>query len=66
MSYIMTAKEGNSFNRIHGYENTRCPKRVDYDRVRNVFNKLNGTLAYQNGCKVTEDSIKKVQERLDS
>lgn len=66
MSYIMTRNEGNSFNRIHGYESSRYPERVDYDRVRNIFNKLKGSLAYENGMVVTEDQIKKVQERLDS
>lgn len=66
MTYIMTRDEGNSFNRVHGYEGTRYPKRVDYDRVRNIFNKLNDTLAYENGCKVSEEAFKKVQERIDS
>lgn len=61
---LMTRKEGNSFNRIHGYESTSYPERVDYDRVRNIFNKLDGALAYYNGMLVTDEQIKRVQERL--
>lgn len=66
MSYMMTRDEGNSFNRVHGYEGTRLPQRVDYDRVRNIFDRLRGTLAYENGRPVSEDQIKVVQERLSS
>lgn len=65
---IMSREEGNSLNRIIGYENCREPERVDFDRVRNIFYKMaksgSDTLAYHNGAKVSEDIIKRVSDKI--
>lgn len=65
---LMSIKEGNSLNRIVGYENCRMPERVDFDRVRNIFRKMadtgSDTLAYYNGAKVLEETLKKISDKL--
>lgn len=65
---LMTREEGNSLNRIVGYENCRMPERVDYDRMRNIFRKMadsgSDVLAYYNGMKVTEEALKRVSDKL--
>jgi benzoyl-CoA reductase/2-hydroxyglutaryl-CoA dehydratase subunit BcrC/BadD/HgdB len=65
---LMSREEGNSFNRIVGYENCRLPERVDFDRVRNIFHKMANSgqdvLAYHNGMKVTDETLKKVSDKL--
>lgn len=65
---IMTHREGNSFNRIVGYENTRPPIREDYERVRNIYKKMANNeetkLAYHNGCEVTDAMITKISDQL--
>jgi hypothetical protein len=66
MSLLMNREEGNSFNRIYGFEGMRYPNRIDYDRVRNIFKKLSDgfTLAYHNGMKVSEEQLARVQDRI--
>lgn len=65
---LMTREEGNSLNRIVGYENCRMPERVDFDRVRNVYYKManlgQDTLAYYNGAKVEDKILKQISEKL--
>lgn len=65
---IMSREEGNSLNRIIGYETCRLPERVDFDRVRNIFRKMadsgQDVLAYHDGTKVTDDNLKKISDKL--